>query len=330
MLNPQLVYHRWFSTERGSLPGGTLRVELNDGGASWQTVELLTTEAAAWNRVRVDVNDVFLAASSVRARFVCEQFAGLDTQRLLECGLDDVQVVEECRARVLPAEGDADLDRRLDGCDPCPDDAADDADGDGLCADADNAPGAANPAQLDADLDGVGDITDNCVDVANGDQRDLDDDGFGDACDGDADGDGLADAGDPDRDGDGIADGSDLCPTVPGTVQLDTDRDGEGDACDADDGLVHGLVLEGDLVRRAPEDGVDGYNLYRGDLGPAILVRFATCRASGLGVPFRMDDELPQPGSAFIYLASTVTMGVEGSHGAASDGTPRDIDERCP
>lgn len=330
MRNPQLVYHRWFSAMTGDLDGGTLRVDINNGSQGWRNVELLTQDANAWTRIRANITDLFAPPSSFRARFVCEQFSGLDAQRILECGVDDVQVVEECRAHVLPAEPDADLDRRIDPCDPCPDDAADDADGDGLCANADNAPDAANPAQLDADLDGVGDIADNCVDVANADQRDLDGDGFGDACDEDLDGDGVTDGSDPDRDEDGIADAADDCPSVPNVGQLDEDMDGEGDDCDADDGLVHGLRVDGQLVRWAPEEGVDSYNLYRGDLGPALLLRFAGCRASDLAVPFRIDEQLPEPGSGFVYLASTVTADVEGSLGSASDGTPRLVTETCP
>ena len=86
-----------------------------------------------------------------------------------------------------------------DVCDPCPNDADDDLDADGFCADVDNCPDFAKAGQGDGD--GVGDDCDNCPLDANFDQLDADDDGLGDACD-------------PDRDGDGILDVDDNCPSI--------------------------------------------------------------------------------------------------------------------
>jgi hypothetical protein len=76
----------------------------------------------------------------------------------------------------------------------------DDADGDGVCDDADNCVLTSNPGQEDADGDGVGDACDNCVNTANPGQLDSDGDGIGDVCD--------------------------SCPTVNNSSQIDTDQDG--------------------------------------------------------------------------------------------------------
>jgi hypothetical protein len=71
----------------------------------------------------------------------------------------------------------------------------------------------------DADGDGICDDADNCPAVANPDQRDTDGDGLGDACE-------------PDDDNDGVPDASDNCPLDANPDQRDTDQDGVGDACD--------------------------------------------------------------------------------------------------
>jgi|GEM_PF-1047195 len=58
-----------------------------------------------------------------------------------------------------------------------------DDDADGLPADCDNCPQAANADQADSDGDGIGDACDNCPTLANTDQADGDADGVGDVCD---------------------------------------------------------------------------------------------------------------------------------------------------
>ena len=104
---------------------------------------------------------------------------------------------------------DADGDNIADCIDPCPGDAQNDADTDGLCAASDNCPSAYNPNQADHngdgegdvcdnddDEDGVPDIFDNCPLAPNSGQTDLDHDAIGDACDADNDNDGILDADD--------------------------------------------------------------------------------------------------------------------------------------
>ncbi len=331
MQNPSLAYHRWFSAESGPLDGGVMRIEISDdGGSSWSIVEQLTQDANAWMQMRISLPDFFEPTTEFLARFTCEQFTGMDDLRILECGVDDLQIVEECRARVLPAAPDSDVDDIVDRCDVCVNDPADDVDGDGICADLDNAPFVANPLQTDTDSDGIGDAADNCNDVANVDQRDLDLDGLGDACDADLDGDGVDNSDDLDQDNDGVLNAEDLCPTVPDAAQIDDDMDGEGNACDVNDNLVHGLRVDGTVVRWQPESNAETYNLYRGDLGADILVSFSECRVSGLGGPLYVDEDLPQPHSGFIYLATVVSGGVEGSAGSRTDGSQRTINEPCP
>ena len=58
-----------------------------------------------------------------------------------------------------------------------------DSDGDGVPADQDNCPFAANAGQADRDKDGIGDACDNCPGRRNLDQIDRDSDLVGDACD---------------------------------------------------------------------------------------------------------------------------------------------------
>jgi hypothetical protein len=331
MHSPLLAYHRWFSAESGPLDGGILRVDISDdGGSNWTTVEQLTQDANSWVQTRIDVPDFFESTDDFLVRFHCEQFPGMDDLRVLECGMDDLEIVEECRARALPHVPDTDVDGLVDRCDSCANDSADDFDSDGVCGDLDNAPFVANPDQTDTDSDGVGDAVDNCAVVANVDQRDLDRDGLGDACDPDLDGDGIENASDPDQDDDGVLDVADLCPTVPDSAQIDDDGDAEGNACDVNDDLVHGLRIDGSVVRWQPELNVDSYHLYRGDMGADLLVAFAECRVSNLSVPLYVDPDLPEPQSGFLYLASVVSGGVEGSWGRRSDGSLRTINEPCP
>jgi hypothetical protein len=119
----------------------------------------------------------------------------------------------------------------------CPLDRANDADGDGLCADVDACP---TEVENDADGDGLCAATDNCPVIANSDQADRDADGIGDACD--------PFPLDPanDIDGDGIGSNGDNCPVIANPDQSDRDADGIGDACD--DASTEQLLE--DLARR--------------------------------------------------------------------------------
>jgi hypothetical protein len=101
-----------------------------------------------------------------------------------------------------PDGDDRDADGTPDGCDPCPDDAGDDSDGDGVCDGVDRCPG--HDDAVDTDADGVPNGCDEC----SPDEADGDGDGAPDDCDicpGHDDG--------VDRDGDGTPDGCDPCPT---------------------------------------------------------------------------------------------------------------------
>ncbi len=238
--------------------------------------------------------------------------------------------MKECRARAVVGGAYSDFDGVLDLCDPCPLDPVDDIDGDGLCADVDNAPFVANPVQADGDADGIGDVADNCSATPNADQVDLDLDGQGDACDLDVDGDGIDNTLDNDNDNDGILDVNDLCPAVPDMLQSDFDADMQGDACDTDDGLVHGVRMTDDLISWQAEWDATNYNLYRADLGAAVLIRFSDCRASGVVGTYYVDTRLPEPGSAWAYLVAVVVSGIEQGLGHESDGTPRQVNDQCP
>ncbi len=323
-------YYRWLSTNASFFSGGTLRVQVSaDDGLSWTNLEVTSATENFWNARQFDVGSFVPLTGQFRMRFRAEATTGFDNFRVLEAGVDDLEIVRACRARFNPEAQDAEADGTVDACDPCPLDPLDDADGDGLCADRDNAPFAANPDQRDADADGVGDAGDNCTNDPNPAQRDLDGDGLGDACDDDIDGDGLLEGQDADSDNDGV-EASDVCPEVPDALQADRDGDGVGDACDADDGEVQGLRLEGARLHWEPEQGSESYDVYRGELGAPALVALAACRVAGLVVTFYEDPDLPQPGDGFFYLVGRVAGGSKDTLGFRSDGTERVVNQPCP
>jgi hypothetical protein len=101
----------------------------------------------------------------------------------------------------------------------CPNDPANDVDGDGICGN-----------------------VDNCPNVANANQSDVDGDGIGDACE-------------PDDDGDGVIDDYDNCPMDTNPDQADVDLDGIGDICDADDDN-DGVVDGSDVCLNTPSDAL--------------------------------------------------------------------------
>jgi hypothetical protein len=146
----------------------------------------------------------------------------------------------------------------------CPNDPANDADGDGVCGDVDNCPTTANPDQADADGDGVGDACETCPNDPNKTAPGVCGCGVADT---DSDGDGTPDCNDQcpndpnktapgvcgcsvadtDSDGDGTPDCNDQCPNDPnkagpgvcgcGVADIDTDGDGTpncNDACPND------------------------------------------------------------------------------------------------
>ncbi len=326
-----LAYERWVSVNSGIFSaGGTLTVEISDdGGSNWVPLETVSSEQNSWTRRTFDVGSFVGLTNQVVLRFQAESAGSFDDQRIFEVAIDDVAITRACRSRFNTAVPDADADGQIDACDACPADAGDDIDGDGVCGDADVSPFAADPGQADGDGDGIGDAVDNCGGTANAGQGDADGDGVGNACDPDIDADGTPNGSDLDADGDGAPDTTDVCPLDADAAQKDDDADGTGDLCDEDDGLVARLEVDGLAIHWAPEQGVDGYALYRGVLGDASLVPLAGCAAPSLTTPYWIDGEKPPPGDAWFYVATTVSAGVESGLGRASDGSPRTIDAAC-
>ena len=134
-------------------------------------------------------------------------------------GDDLCNVADDCPE---DADNDADGDGVCGDVDVCwGDDAIGDTDGDGSCDDTDVCP---NDADNDADADGYCADVDNCPADSNADQADYDSDGEGDVCDVDDDNDGVADIDDSCAQGDiGVCED----PTSDGTAS-DCDYDGDG------------------------------------------------------------------------------------------------------
>ena len=155
-----------------------------------------------------------------------------------------------CRWRD-PAQSDADGDALGDACDVCPADAANDADADGACGDADLCPQHADPDQGDADGDGRGDVCDDCPAVVDPAQADVDGDGLGDACDA------CPEDAANDVDGDGVCLPADNCGRTANAAQSDVGGlggltpDGVGDVCQCGDVSDDGIVDPRDVLARA-------------------------------------------------------------------------------
>jgi predicted outer membrane repeat protein len=74
------------------------------------------------------------------------------------CTIDTCDPGSGCQS--TPDSADSDSDGTADVCDVCPDDAGDDVDLDGVCADVDNCPDVFNPEQVNRDGDTLGDVCD--------------------------------------------------------------------------------------------------------------------------------------------------------------------------
>jgi len=78
-----------------------------------------------------------------------------------------------------------------------------------------------------------------------------------------------------------------------------------------------------------PEPHSAAYNLYRGVLPGTIPFDYGVCLAAGLGAPAYNDAGIPSPDSAFFYLVTGVSGGIEGSPGPDGAGSTRPLTHPC-
>ncbi len=226
-------------------------------------------------------------------------------------GFDD-RGSDNCLALAQAAQVDTDGDGRGDACDTCPNDAANDADSDGVCGNADNCPVAANTNQLDSDADLLGDVcdtcpldnandvdrdtvcgnVDNCPSIANLSQADADLDAIGDACD------------TGDTDGDGTADNIDGCPLDVGKIALGACGCGTADT-DTDGDTVANCIDNCPLVSNASQADVTTAGGF-GDAceGAAFRTGTATTSYTANQAPFAYDSIAANLSSTTISLAN--------------------------
>jgi hypothetical protein len=186
-------------------------------------------------------------------------------------GVDDT--TDNCPSVANAGQDDSDDDNIGDACDSCPNDAANDIDNDGLCADADICPDVYDPLSEWTDING---------NVHNNEQPDYDGDGIGDACDADADNDGFAAASD--------------CNTLdPGVNQ------GAEEISDGIDNDCDGLIDEG-LSAYYIDFSMANYDSWLPEAGQTLSV-LVTVRDSATdapvtaGVTFTVSDVSNHPGA---------------------------------
>jgi hypothetical protein len=243
---------------------------------------------------------------------------------------------------------DQDNDGTVDHLDPCPLDALNDQDVDGICVG-----NAFNPPKTGKN--------DNCPTVSNQDQLNADGDSSGDACD-PCRGDALND-----QDADGICAGTgflppklgdhDNCPSVSNLDQLDADVDGLGNACDPDDDndgfpdlsdcapvapSVHGTPSplgtslwwpSGTQLAwtRVPSSQGNTFDVYRGTIAPVGLSSYNhTCYEEDSPDTSAIDVSTPPAGTSYYYLVSARNRCGESTLGTNSSGTPIPSAPPCP
>jgi len=90
--DPVLVYHKWYSNDKGATPGSDNWIVqgTTDGGSTWFELENTSESSNGWEKVLLRLGDFLPLTDNLQLRFIAaDEGAGT----LVEAGLDDLQLL---------------------------------------------------------------------------------------------------------------------------------------------------------------------------------------------------------------------------------------------